>query len=293
VASAPIQLGVDVVDSFAGNARAQSRMDDLFAAVQREAWANQDAMKFGPAGPLARFVHQFGTGIGEHVGEVVSADERGDYVGVGQGATKVVGDISVAAGGVVAARQLATLPGRFAAGPGASSGMLNRNPPNTIGEGASRSHGVVSGELANGEVGVKAPPSLDERISARQYRGDKYRDANGRLRHTDGSFAEDGAARARRAVRRSERTGHGNTAGDQIAYLYARYDADGNFLKWGITQDLDRRYTDVELAGGRLVQETNGPRREILRQERELVETCPGPLNCEPWAGKRRAPEKK
>lgn len=76
--------------------------------------------------------------------------------------------------------------------------------------------------------------------------------------------------------------------GHQMAYLYARYDEEGNFLKWGITQDMNTRYSRAELAGGRLVPEASGPRREILRQERELVETCPGPLNCEPWAGIRQ-----
>jgi hypothetical protein len=92
-------------------------------------------------------------------------------------------------------------------------------------------------------------------------------------------------------MERSARTGHGNTAGDQIAYLYARYDADGNFLKWGITQDLKTRYTDAELAGGYLTRKASGPRREILKKERDLVETCPGPMNCEPWAGKRQVLE--
>jgi hypothetical protein len=112
--------------------------------------------------------------------------------------------------------------------------------------------GVVAWEMASGEVGVKASPSLNERINARRYTGDKYRDAKGRLHHLNGSFAQDGAARARQAVERSERSGHGNTAGDQNAYLYARYDADGNFLKYGITQDLNGRYTQGELAGGYL-----------------------------------------
>lgn len=125
-------------------------------------------------------------------------------------------------------------------------------------------------------------------FASRTYTGNKFRDAAGRLQYQSGGYAPDGAASAAAAVAKSRRTPHGNTAGDQRAYLYGRYDADGNFLKWGITQDLDMRYTDVELAGGRLVPKSSGPRREILRQERDLVETCPGPLNCEPWAGKRQ-----
>jgi len=30
-----------------------------------------------------------------------------------------------------------------------------------------------------------------------------------------------------------------------------------------------------------------GPRSEMIKRERELVETNPGPLNKEKWAGKR------
>jgi hypothetical protein len=31
-----------------------------------------------------------------------------------------------------------------------------------------------------------------------------------------------------------------------------------------------------------------GPRKEMLKKERDLVETQPGPKNKEPWAGKRK-----
>ena len=62
-----------------------------------------------------------------------------------------------------------------------------------------------------------------------------FRDANGRLRNSDGTFAYDGGRK------RSTGGTHGNTAGDQPATLYERYDADGNFLKHGISQDPSRR----------------------------------------------------
>jgi Pretoxin HINT domain len=80
---------------------------------------------------------------------------------------------------------------------------------------------------------------------------------------------------------------HGNTAGEQLAYLYERYDADGNFLKYGITQNLKTRYTRKQLNGGWLEEVTSGPRSEMLKMERDLVERTPGPLNREPWAGSR------
>ncbi len=107
------------------------------------------------------------------------------------------------------------------------------------------------------------------------------RDAAGRLRNADGTFAPDGGR-----VRTPGGT-HGNTAGDQPATLYEMYDADGNFLKHGISQDPASRYSRPELRGGFLVETESGPRKAMLKRERELVETNPGPLNREPWAGRR------
>ena len=108
-----------------------------------------------------------------------------------------------------------------------------------------------------------------------------FRDTNGRLRNADGTFAPDGGS--------SKISGgsHGNTAGNQPATLYERYDADGNFQKHGISQDPSRRYSQKELDGGYLIETQTGPRSEILKIERQLVETNPGPLNREPWAGSR------
>jgi len=110
----------------------------------------------------------------------------------------------------------------------------------------------------------------------------QFRDANGRLRNADWTFAYDGGPKPRTSVGT-----HGNTAGDQPATLYERYDADGNFLKHGISQDPSKRYTQAELDGGYLIRIQTGPRSEILKIERNLVETNPGPLNKEPWAGSR------
>lgn len=92
-------------------------------------------------------------------------------------------------------------------------------------------------------------------------------------------------------MKKSQRQEHGNIVGDQPAYLYERYDVDGNFLKYGVTQDLRTRYTDEELAGGYLLRTARGPRRLMLKQERELAETNAGPRNFEPWAGGERSYE--
>jgi hypothetical protein len=148
-----------------------------------------------------------------------------------------------------------------------------RNGPDVVGASASqlaewrRESGLgYGGEASDSTLSAKGPA----------------RDAAGRLRNADGTFAPDGG-RAR-----APGGAHGNTAGDQPATLYERYDADGNFLKHGISQDPARRYTQAELDGGYLIPKQIGPRSEILKIERDLVETNPGPLNKEPWAGRRK-----
>jgi hypothetical protein len=110
----------------------------------------------------------------------------------------------------------------------------------------------------------------------------QFRDASGRLRNSDGTFAYAGGPN--KPVTSGS---HGNIAGDQKATLYELYDKDGNFLKHGISQDPSKRYTQKELDGGYLIETQVGPRKEILKLERDLVETNPGPRNKEPWAGKR------
>ncbi|MDP9268026.1 MAG: hypothetical protein M3P27_06820, partial [Acidobacteriota bacterium] len=81
---------------------------------------------------------------------------------------------------------------------------------------------------------------------------------------------------------------HGNTAGEQPAELYKRYDKDGNLEKHGVSQDVNKRYTKSELNGGKVVVTDRGPRNEMLAKERQRVERNPGPLNKEPWAGKKQ-----
>jgi hypothetical protein len=89
---------------------------------------------------------------------------------------------------------------------------------------------------------------------------------------------------------RSVESLHGNSKlSSRPAFLYRLEDADGNLLKWGVTQDLDTRYPQTFLLDKRLIEIGSGNRADILRWERDLLETLPGPLNFEPWAG-RRAP---
>jgi hypothetical protein len=84
---------------------------------------------------------------------------------------------------------------------------------------------------------------------------------------------------------------HGNTAGDQPAELYEKYDKNGNFEKHGVSQDANKRYSKSEINGGEVRVVDRGPRKEMLQKERQRVETDPGPKNREPWAGKQKEQE--
>ncbi len=83
------------------------------------------------------------------------------------------------------------------------------------------------------------------------------------------------------------KSAHGNTADDRPATLYRRDGSDGTFKKWGVSEKPSTRYTKPQLGGDTITPLQTGPRREILKRERDLVETNPGPLNREPWAGRR------
>jgi RHS repeat-associated protein len=89
---------------------------------------------------------------------------------------------------------------------------------------------------------------------------------------------------------RGKKPPHGNTKDKRPATLYKKYDKDGNFQKHGVTkhEDPTKRYTKKELDGGYVEAIERGPRDEMLKKERELVETNPGPENREPWAGRRK-----
>jgi hypothetical protein len=105
------------------------------------------------------------------------------------------------------------------------------------------------------------------------------------LKHQGDALANDLEGRKQNALTAKQ---HGNTAGDQEAILYKRVDKDGNLVKHGITQDMDKRYSKKELGSDKLIEVERGPRKEVLKKERDLVETNPGPKNKEKWAGRRR-----
>ncbi len=92
------------------------------------------------------------------------------------------------------------------------------------------------------------------------------------------------------AVKKELKEPHANKVDDRPATLYEKYDKDGNFLKHGVTKHEDpaKRYTKKEIGEGKVVPIERGPRSEMLKKERERVETNPGPDNRERWAGKRQ-----
>lgn len=91
------------------------------------------------------------------------------------------------------------------------------------------------------------------------------------------------------AAKGLERAAHGNKIDGRPATLYEKYGKDGDFLKHGITKHEDpaKRYTAKQVDGGTVVRTDCGPRCEMIKKERDLVERRPGPDNREPWAGKR------
>ncbi|MCW0394723.1 hypothetical protein NB696_000824 [Xanthomonas sacchari] len=92
-----------------------------------------------------------------------------------------------------------------------------------------------------------------------------------------------------KAVNGAAKKVHGNKVDSRLATLYEKYDKDGNFLKHGITRHENpaKRYTAKQIGGGTVVRTDRGPRSEMIKKERDLVERSPGPDNHEPWAGRR------
>ena len=96
----------------------------------------------------------------------------------------------------------------------------------------------------------------------------------GQPRKLNGTFGP-GANPARRWPEAPDPTKkvHGNSKDSEVtAALYGRFDADGNFEKWGISQNPNIRYSTTVLDGGRIKIKKTGARSEILKQERRLVE---------------------
>ena len=86
---------------------------------------------------------------------------------------------------------------------------------------------------------------------------------------------------------------HGNSrSSTKPAVLYAMYDGDGNFQKWGITDKVKNpksgRYGNSLPDDWDVREMSRGKRTDILDLERELSEKVPGPLNHESWAGSKK-----
>jgi hypothetical protein len=105
--------------------------------------------------------------------------------------------------------------------------------------------------------------------------------------HLAKSASESGGSGSASGTQESSKP-HGNTAGDQPAELYEKHDANGNLEKHGVSQDASKRYTKKEINGGTVKVTDRGPRKEMLKKERDNVEKNPGPKNKEPWAGKKK-----
>ena len=81
---------------------------------------------------------------------------------------------------------------------------------------------------------------------------------------------------------------HGNSKNSsKPSTIYAKFDKEGKFKKWGISQNPAKRYSKKQLADGEIVtyKRGTGSRSSILKRERKLTERFPGPENNEPWAG--------
>jgi hypothetical protein len=83
---------------------------------------------------------------------------------------------------------------------------------------------------------------------------------------------------------------HGNSAlSPRTAYLYELYMKDGTFLKNGVTQNLDTRYTNMFMANKDIFRIAEGSRADMLAFERQRTIANPGPMNNEAWAKAARA----
>lgn len=151
-----------------------------------------------------------------------------------------------------------------------------------IADAAAAGNGAEAGALAAvGVVGLVGLKGVGKGANAA---ADAVPGPNGALRDpATGRFASNPA----RPTPPAKSSTHGNSRSSTAKnWLYRRVTEDGSFQKWGITNNLDGRYSSVELDGDRLVPMMTGNRDEMLNLERWIIERDPGPLNRERWAGK-------
>lgn len=70
--------------------------------------------------------------------------------------------------------------------------------------------------------------------------------------------------------RRLVESTHGNTSGNQLAWLYRLETSSGDFLKWGVSGNPATRYPAGFMEGKRLIPIKQGPLSSILQLERSL-----------------------
>lgn len=72
--------------------------------------------------------------------------------------------------------------------------------------------------------------------------------------------------------------------------LYRLETTSGDYLKTGITSKENplKRYTNKFMEGKQMIRLDKGSRVDMLKQERSIVESNPGPLNRESWTGKNK-----
>jgi hypothetical protein len=154
-------------------------------------------------------------------------------------------------------------------------------------------------------VPVQRPANYDYTNQGGEFVGDDLRmtdqpfggpskDAAGRWRNPDGTFAPAPAPAPAAAPATTPAPTHGNARmSPKPAFLYRLWQTDPetgeatDFLKWGITDNPSERYSGPFMRDKVMTIEGSGPRDSLLGTERSMVEVSPGPLNKEPWAGKR------
>ncbi len=84
---------------------------------------------------------------------------------------------------------------------------------------------------------------------------------------------------------------HGNSLqSTKPTTLYRLEKSTGEHLKTGITSKAnpEKRYSNAFMKDKKMTPLDKGTRSEMAKKEREIVEKNPGPLNREPWAGKKK-----
>ena len=84
---------------------------------------------------------------------------------------------------------------------------------------------------------------------------------------------------------------HGNSkASTSATTLYKLETKEGKYLKTGVTSraNPEKRYSKSFMKDKKMTIMDKGSRANMLKKERAIVEKNPGPLNKEPWAGKKQ-----